>query len=206
MNEPHVYTVGYSNHEPDYFLSLLTRHAITAVADVRSSPYSRRIWYCSEQLKQILATAGLRYVYIGKQLGARRDEPECYVDKQARYDRVAQLPAFVEGIDRVLTGAGRFRIALMCGERDPLDCHRGVLISPALVTRGCHIDHILTDGLLETHSQLEQRMIRLVGIDPLFDQITSHSELLARAYTERGKELAFNMKAQPMTPDGRRTD
>ncbi len=191
MSEPLIFTVGYSNHEPDYFLSLLTRHGVTAVADVRSSPYSRRSWYCSDQLKQFLSANRLDYVFVGQQLGARRDEPECYVENQARYELVAKLPAFAEGIDRLLRGAKDYRIALMCGERDPLDCHRGVLISPALVKRGCQIDHILGDGRIESHSDFELRMVELVGIDPLFDRVASHAELIERAYAERGRELAY---------------
>jgi uncharacterized protein (DUF488 family) len=196
VNGPLIHTVGYSNREPDSFLQLLRGHGITAVADVRSSPYSRRSWYCGDGLERLLASAGIRYVFLGEQLGARRAEPECYVDDQAVYEKVAQLPAFNEGITRVLGGAREYRIVLMCGERDPLDCHRGVLVSPKLLYRGASVDHILASGEIENHTKTEKRMIDLSGIDPLFDNSLDQTALLQRSYNERGCQLAYRRDAQ----------
>jgi uncharacterized protein (DUF488 family) len=190
VSDPVIYTVGYSNHEPQRFVELLKQHHVTAVGDVRSSPFSRRAWYCSDAVAKLLEAAGIRYVYLGEQLGARRSEDDCYEEDRVVYERVADAPAFVAGIGRVIAGSDRFRIALMCGERDPLDCHRGILIAPALVRRGCCVRHIREDGRLETHDMFEQRLIEHVGRDPLFDSSTSDNELLLRAYRERGCELA----------------
>ena len=196
MNRLPIYSIGYSNHLPDVFVELLRGHGVTAVADVRSSPYSRRRYYCRQPLAELLADEGIEYVFLGEQLGARRDEAECYVDDQAVYERVAKLPQFVAGIERLLTGAEKYRIAMMCGERDPLDCHRGVLITPALVDAGAEVQHILADRSLEHHTETEQRLIDLLGLDPLFDGALDRASLLARAYAERGRQLAYRREPE----------
>ncbi|MEM6654585.1 MAG: DUF488 domain-containing protein [Planctomycetota bacterium] len=185
-----IYTVGYSTHELDDFLAILSRHAITAVADVRSHPTARLECYRQANLREHLRAVGIVYVFLGRELGARRDEPECYAGGQAVYDRVARLPAFADGLARLERGAAEHRIALMCAERDPLDCHRGVLIAPELTRRGHHVRHLMADGQIEDHPATEQRMIARVGVDPLFDTDLGPAELKRRAYAERGREIA----------------
>ena len=136
-----IYTVGHSNHPIDRFLSLLTANGITAVADVRSKPFSRRFpQFNKERLAASLSEHGIAYVYLGKELGARP---------------VAETLLFKQGIDRVLTGAETFRVALMCAEKNPADCHRSLLVSPALEQRGASIAHILADGSVEIPRQQE---------------------------------------------------
>src|SRR4051812_35974451 len=148
-NEPHpLFTVGHSNHEPDAFLDLLQSAGVTAVADVRSSPYSRRQPHFSRQtLEALLRQRGIAYVFLGEQLGGRPASPELYdAEGWANYEAIRQTARFREGLDRLLRGLQRYRIALLCGEEDPLDCHRGLMISPALVERGLPPTHLRKDG------------------------------------------------------------
>lgn len=188
-----LYTVGYSTHEwPDFF-GLLKSVRITAVADVRSHPTARLEQYRRENLSPALRNAGIEYVFLGAELGARRDEAECYVEGRADYDRVARLPAFRRGIERLERGACEHTIALMCAEREPLDCHRGLLIARVLKREGWKVNHLLADGTIEPHGQTEERLVSLVGHDPLFDGKLSQETLVARAYTERGRELAYHV-------------
>lgn len=183
-----VYTIGHSNHHAAAFLGLLRGQGVEAVADVRSQPFSRRFpHFRKPELARLLAEAGIEYVFLGRELGARRDEPECYVDGVAAYERVAQLPAFREGIQRVVRGAERFRVALMCAERDPLQCHRSILVAPALRQAGLAVAHILAGGELESHERLEQRLLDHTGVGAdLFDQAP-----LARAYELKSREMAY---------------
>ena len=141
-----LYTVGHSNHECEKFLDLLTPHQITAVADVRSQPYSQYTpQFNRETLEAALGRRRIKYVFMGKELGARREERECYVGGQARYDLIAGLPAFLQGLERLRRGAKTQRIALLCSEKDPLACHRTILVCRQL--RGeFAIEHILEDG------------------------------------------------------------
>ena len=181
---PTIYTVGYSTHEWETFLALLNQAGITAVADVRSHPNARLEQYRRENLSPALQREGIEYVFLGDELGARRSEAECYVDEKVDYELVAKVPAFLQGIDRLAEGAKQFRIAMLCAEKEPLDCHRGLLIARHLTELGWQVIHLLPNGTQETHKDTEQRMIEMVGIDPLFDGDLSHEQKLARAYRE----------------------
>src|SRR5215475_13186783 len=129
-DKPAVFTIGHSNHPLATFIGLLRGAGVTAVADVRSIPYSRR-WpqFGRPALERSLPEAGIGYVFLGAELGGRRDDPALYIDGRIDFDRVAATDSFRAGLDRVEAGAARHRIALMCAEREPLDCHRFLLVS-----------------------------------------------------------------------------
>ena len=159
-----LFTIGHSNHEMGVLVELLGRHLVQVVADVRSQPYSARLpQFNRSALKLALRANGLQYVFLGHELGARRDEASCYVDGQARYDLVSKTDAFAEGLDRVLRGLRKYRIALLCAEMDPLTCHRTILVCRHLRGRGFPIQHILADGSLESHEAAENRLLGKLG-------------------------------------------
>jgi uncharacterized protein (DUF488 family) len=187
-----IFTIGHSVHELQAFIDLLTRHGVTALADVRSQPFSRIQHFNGDVLAAVLKTRGIKYVPLGRELGARRDEQECYVGGQAVYERIAQLPRFREGIDRLVQGSTDQRIALMCAEKEPLDCHRTVLVCRHLRPHGLHIQHILASGELEDHAETERRMMKLVDIEPnLFQLDIAESNLIEQAYEALGRKIAY---------------
>jgi uncharacterized protein (DUF488 family) len=188
-----IFTIGHSNHELAHFLSLLSAHGVNAVADVRSQPYSRfRPHFNRERLAESLNAAGSEYVFLGRELGARRTEPEAYRGNQARYDLVRELPAFKEGLERVRAGAASHRLALLCAEKDPLTCHRTILIGrelrrdPAL-----EIVHILDDGRLETMAEAEERLLELSGVAAR-DLFSDRQGLIERAYDVQADRIAYS--------------
>ncbi len=157
-----VLTIGYASLPIDRFIGLLRLHRIDVVADVRSQPHSRYMpEYSHDRLKRALENSFIRYVFMGKELGARREEPECYLDGKVSYDLVGRTPAFREGISRLEEGAKSYRIALLCAEKDPLNCHRALLVSRELWRRGMDVKHIIHDGSLESHKDLERRLLPL---------------------------------------------
>jgi uncharacterized protein (DUF488 family) len=187
-----LFTVGHSNHTLEAFLDLLKMHGITAIADVRSVPasgYSPH--FNADPLKASLKATGIAYVYLGKELGARREERECYVEGQARYERVAELPRFREGIERVRKGVEGHRVALMCAEKDPLTCHRGVLVCRHLRGVCGPIMHILHDGRLESQDEAEERLLVLAG-EPGGDLFRPRSECVEAAYEAWGRRIAYS--------------
>jgi uncharacterized protein (DUF488 family) len=185
-----VFTVGHSNQPVEGLVRLLELHRITAIADVRSSPYSRYApQFNREALRPVLAVNGIQYVYLGAELGARRTEPACYEGRTARYPLIARSPLFQTGLTRVRNGATTHRIALMCAEKDPLVCHRSILICRHLRT-DLTIAHILEDGTLEPHAHLESRLLELVGLPP-GDLFHSRAELVEQAYDLRGERMAY---------------
>lgn len=202
MTGPHanvIYTLGHSNHPLVEFIDLLRRHDITAVADVRSQPYSRRHpVYCREPLKTALHDAGIAYVFLGRELGGRSRDPAHY-DGEGRidYPRFAGSPLFGQGLDRLCQGMARYRIALLCAEKEPLDCHRGLLIAPRLQDVGIDVHHILAGGELECHRQTEERLLGLYHLDG-GDLIDNRERLLALAYRRRsGGFVAARAQARP---------
>lgn len=186
-----LFTIGHSDHPVAVFLTLLREHAITSLADVRSSPYSRRNpQFNREAVAASLEAESIRYVFLGAELGARRSEPECYEGGKARYPLIARAPLFRQGLDRVRRGLGRYRIALMCAEKDPLTCHRAILVCRHLRDSVPDIQHIREDGHLESHHAMESRLLALAGL-PEGDLFQSREDLLDRAYDWQGERIAY---------------
>lgn len=186
-----IFTVGHSIHPIETFLELLERNDITAVADVRSSPFSRHNpQFNKDTLSAELKKRGIAYVFVGKELGARSDDPSCYEGGKVRYDRLASTSIFKAGIDRVLSGAKQYRVALMCAEKEPLDCHRTLLVSRSLEQQGVSIFHILSDGSTEAQPKTMCRLLDLVGL-PQVDMFRSHEELVRAACEMREQKIAY---------------
>lgn len=186
-----VFTVGHSTHSADKFTELLLRNNVTAIADVRSQPYSRlNPQFNRETLRGRLKEAGISYVFLGRELGARTDDRSCYVDGKVQYDRLACTVPFQEGLRRIENGAPRYRIALMCAEKDPLTCHRTILVVRHLVDRGLRAAHILEDGRLEQHEDALARLLREVGVRES-DLFKERQQLIDEAYAKRGDEIAY---------------
>lgn len=197
----YVFTIGHSNHKIEVFTALLHRHGISAICDVRSHPYSRFVsQYSRDALKAALSDADISYVFLGKELGARSDNPACYRQGKVQYDRLAKEPKFGEGISRVKQGMDRYRIALMCAEKDPLECHRALLVARRIFEDGIPVNHILADGTIESHEAMESRLLAICKL-PEGDMFKSREEFIVDAYSIQGERVAYQDEA--MTEDER---
>jgi uncharacterized protein (DUF488 family) len=197
----HVFTIGHSTHSWERFVALLRGANVTAVADVRSSPYSRHCPHFNrDELRDEFRREGISYVFLGNELGGRPRERRLYRDGIADYEKMAKSTAFREGIDRVIEGAGRLRVALLCSEQDPLDCHRCLLVGRALAERGVAVSHILSDGTIANHGAMEDRLLDICGRAGA-DLFASRAERLAMAYRERARKVAFaESQSDPSSP------
>jgi uncharacterized protein (DUF488 family) len=186
-----VFTIGHSNHDLEELLSLLQEHSIQVIVDVRSAPYSRFApQYNRESLERSLSARGIQYLFLGRELGARPSDPECYDQDRVQYERIARSPAFLEGIRRVEEGAAGRRSALMCTEKDPLDCHRAILVAEALVKRQIPVNHIHADGSVETHEIARRRLLNVTGT-PAQDLFMNEDELIREALSRQETRIAF---------------
>jgi uncharacterized protein (DUF488 family) len=165
---PGLFTIGHSNQSLGHFLSLLQRHRIEAVADVRTVPWSRYVpHFNARTLGTALASQGIDYVRLGRELGGRPAGEEFYDDQDhVLYGRLAASPAFQEGLGQVVSRARMSRIALLCAEEDPARCHRHLLIGPVLRQRGVEVSHIRRDGHLETEADLDARGAGSIAAGP----------------------------------------
>lgn len=187
-------SIGHSNLPADQFLALLKAHHVTVIADVRSVPFSRRFpWFSSRTLSERLQSKGITYVMVGDTLGGRPANPALYRDGLADYEAMADTTEFHAGLDRVMAEAARHRLCLMCSEREPLDCHRCLLVSRALADRGCMIGHILGNGTIEPHAATEERL--LAGLRPGAggDLLGDRQSRLAEAYRRRARKIAARL-------------
>jgi uncharacterized protein (DUF488 family) len=187
-------TIGHSNLPADRFAAMLKSAGVTAVADVRSVPFSRWCpWFSGKPLAERLAREGIAYVALGDALGGRPRDPTLYRDGVADYEAMAATPAFRGGLDRVVDATQRHRVCLMCAEREPLDCHRCLLVGRALADRGLAPGHILADGSIEPHAATEQRLLALSGGED--DLFRGPASRLADAYRRRSRAIAARVKA-----------
>ena len=190
-----VYTLGHSNHAIERFVELLAANGVEVVADVRSQPYSRfHPQYRRDSLRAHLAAAGLGYEFLGRELGARSDDDACYVDGKVDYGLLAATASFRAGIERLVELAAARRVALVCAERDPLTCHRTILVAHALEARGIAARHIHADGRIETHADASARLVREElgeGADDLFRE---GAAAIGDAFTQRARKIAYARK------------
>lgn len=188
---PRILTIGHSTHSIEHFVDLLRAHDVSAVADVRSAPFSRYApQFNKEPLKEALNRARIAYVFLGKELGARSSDRSCYVDGRVQYSRLAKTQLFKSGVDRLLRGADERRIAIMCTEKDPLDCHRTLLVTRAIVDAGATVDHVLADGRLESNNDAMTRLLDKQGLGQP-DLFRTADELLEEALRIQEHEIAY---------------
>lgn len=185
-----LHTIGHSTHPVADLIALLATHGIEVVCDVRSSPYSRyNPQYNRENLIPELKTAGIKYVFLGKELGPRTDDSACYEDGKVSYRLLAQTPLFQEGLNRLRDGVKRYRVALLCAEKDPIVCHRTILVCRELRTE-VDIRHILENGAIEPQADLEARLLQLHKLNQM-NLFESRTDQLERAYDAQANKIAY---------------
>jgi len=193
---PIIFSVGHSNHDFQTFLALLRGAEIGAIADVRSVPFSRRLpHFNAQRLRGELERDGIEYWYLGQELGGRPSDPELFRDGRADYERMAARPSFEHGLMQLLSHARQNRTALLCSERDPLDCHRCLLVGRALQQRSVPVEHILVTGETLSQQRIEQQLLDALdsGEQDLF---ASSKQRLATAYRLRASKVAFGKPAR----------
>lgn len=201
MTNPSVLTIGHSNHALTQLVTLLRSKEVTAVADVRSQPFSRRHPdFNRDPLAEALAKQGIAYVFLGRELGARSQDPSCYEDGRVQYRRLGETELFKAGLKRVIGAATVYRLALLCAEKEPLDCHRTLLVGRALEAAGVTVAHIHANGGLESHSDAMTRLLRLLSM-PEADLYRSREQLITDACAVQERRIAYVDEKRPRMGD-----
>lgn len=190
MNMYTLYTIGYSDLDFPEFINTLKGYNIDSVADVRSQPYSKfRPDFCIRNLRSSLNGHGLQYIFLGDELGARRKETDCYINNRISYALVAKTSKFREGLDRLRSGLCKMNIALLCAEKDPIDCHRLILVCRHAKAEIEQIVHIM-DGKLEDNAETERRLLQVHRLKNL-ELFRSNDQILAEAYEKQETKIAY---------------
>jgi uncharacterized protein (DUF488 family) len=193
-----IFTIGHSNYEAEQFIKILHSHSIKVLVDVRSSPYSK---YCSQfnkdTIKEVLTNSGIEYLFLGRELGARPKDQNCYVNGKVSFDKLQGSEPFKQGILRLLDQMKKGNIAIMCSEKEPINCHRAILISRVLTRQGVTVKHILSETELLEHKELEEQLLKKYKVEKtLFDSESSIQSNLQEAYQEQEQRISYQDAVQ----------
>ncbi len=191
-----LFTIGHSNHTDSFFVSLLKEHGITAVVDVRQFPYSRHVpAYNRENIKKILEDNSINYIFMGDCLGARPSDAAFYTNERVDFQKLATASFFKTGLERLETGIENYVVCLMCAEKDPLKCHRTILVCRNLKHLNIDIMHIHANGTLEKHNALENRMLKELKMSQP-ELFRSREEIIADAYNRQAEKMAAKVDSR----------
>jgi uncharacterized protein (DUF488 family) len=192
-----LFTIGYAAFESiSSFSQWLHYYDVDAIADVRSVPYSKfRPEFNKETLTDNLRKNEIKYVFLGDYCGARIDDLSCYVDGCVDYTKVKETGKFKHGIERIINGLANYNISLLCAEKDPLYCHRDILICRNLKSHNIPISHILAGGKLENNDSTEKRLLKIFKLDAN-ELFLSVDEQLEIAYDRQGKNIAYKLQRE----------
>jgi uncharacterized protein (DUF488 family) len=197
-NQNQIFTIGHSNHDINYFKSLLNKYYINSVIDVRTSPFSKLYpQFNKEILKASLKDDEIYYIHLPAEFGARRTNQDL-LDEDGKVDfkKIWDTEIFKKGLEKISTGIEQgYQIALMCAESDPFECHRFSMVSYPLVKLGYIVTHILKDGTTIDNSELEKRLLekykKVLPVNDLFTNTVTDEIRLEYAYRLRNKDIAF---------------
>jgi uncharacterized protein (DUF488 family) len=194
------FTIGHSDHSFSYFVELLKKYDIDSLIDIRSMPYSQRIpQFNKEIFSADLKSQNILYGYFGNRLGGRYTNPDLLFENgKVDYNKVKKTQNFIIGIEKIIKGIKEHhRIALMCSEKDPFDCHRFILVACVLEERGVTIKHILEDGNYVLNKDLERKLLNKYKFDYqqfcMFVESRTKKDALDEALKRRNLEIAFSI-------------
>jgi uncharacterized protein (DUF488 family) len=187
IDKKQIYTIGYSAFDIDAFVCILKRYNITAVSDVRSLPYSKfKSDYNREYLSKKLKENDIQYVFLGDNLGARFEDKSVYINGTVSFDLASKLDSFKIGVQRLVEGSKKYTIAILCAEKDPIECHRSILIAKN-ISSIFNVLHIHGVSSIESQKQLEHRLEKRFG----FDQAVLFGDTLKMAYDKQASKIAY---------------
>lgn len=201
-----IYTIGHSTQSQESFINLLKKYNITCVVDVRSTPYSQyAVQFNENEIKAALESAGIVYIYMGKEFGARREDAELYdSDNKLNFKKTAQCYEFLSGIERIRKGAQKgYNIAFMCTEKDPIDCHRCILLGREFnALDDFTVENILISGDLVSQDDIAIKLLEMYFPDRnqinileyMYNKIKTEDEYISEAYEKRAKEIAYQIQ------------
>jgi uncharacterized protein (DUF488 family) len=186
-----LWSIGHSNHSSERFVELVKQHEIEVLVDVRTSPYSKYAQqFAREALAAVLPRAGVRYVFLGKELGGRPTGNRYYdAEGHVLYGELAKADLFRAGVDRLEQGLTQYRCAIMCSEENPCVCHRHLLVSRVMRERGVEVRHVRGDGRSETFAEAEVEAKELEGrTETLFGEEVKHPWRSLRSVLQGGTQ------------------
>lgn len=196
-----LFTIGHTNHSHEEFIKLLKKYDISYLLDVRSTPFSQYTsQFNKDVINDVLQANGIKYCHMGKFFGARPDDESLYTeDNYLDFEKMRASELFKKGLDNVKKGLSLGNnIVLMCTEKDPIDCHRAIMVARGFSLQGIEVNHILPDGNLQSQKDLDLRLLDKYYEDRHQMSFLSNiseipeEELLVEAYRKRNMEIGYH--------------
>lgn len=199
-----IYTMGHSNYSMERFIEMLRKYEIDVVVDIRGTPYSKyNTQYNKEALSNSLKESGFKYIYMGREFAAQRDNKIIYTwEGYSDFEKVINEPSFIEGVERLKKGLAKgYNIVLLGAKQDPVNCHRFALVGRELYKRGFNVRHIEDDLSISSQLELEERMLdkyypqeEQITMDFLLIGEKSREEKLKDSYRKVNREIGFRVE------------
>lgn len=195
-----VYTIGYAAFpEKKSFFEELVKRNVRLLIDVRSVPYSS-FWaaYNRNVLEQDCKERGIYYRNYAEEFGARQTSSEFITDGKVDFIKFAHSAVFQKGIQKVKSALEMDVVpCLMCAEKDPMTCHRSILIGKNMKEQGLDVIHILYNGLVESQEHMEERLMEQFEDTSqqfsMFEQDKNNRDVLEKAYRNQADKICFKL-------------
>jgi uncharacterized protein (DUF488 family) len=186
-----IFTIGHSNLDISDFINLLLANKIELVVDVRSAPYSKLYPHFNRNpLEVSLTKNSIKYIFLGDSVGGRSNNIKDYSKGRVMYKKIAEKKEYISSINTIIQNSSKYKIVLMCSEKEPLECHRTLLISRSIEAHMVKILHIHRDGQIESQSEGIQRLLKIWKLDSpnLFGE---DAERIDEAFTKQESKYAY---------------
>lgn len=171
MENTTIYSIGHGNKKIEDFIAELQSFDIEYLLDIRSKPFSK--WnpqFNQTALQLELKNSGIIYVFVGDTLGGLPEDRSCYdFNGKVVYDLIKEKDFFKKGLKRLTTANDKnIRLAIMCSESKPEDCHRSKLIGQELLKKGISLNHIVSDKKVKSQEAVMNELTNGLGTVDLF--------------------------------------
>lgn len=195
-----IFTIGYTAFpNQNDFVAMLKKYNVPYVIDVRSYPIASQFYaiYSKPTLEPLLKNHNIIYRNYAKEFGARQENREYFMEEGCLdFKRFTKSKEFLNGVEKIKkTLSLNYNLALMCAEKDPIDCHRTIMVSRALNLLGFDIKHILATGNLQTQKEIDFRLLKFYHLDEssLFQ---TKDELIDEAYIRKNIQIGYRGKEE----------
>lgn len=199
-----IYTIGHSNYSIEKLINMLKYYNISCVVDIRGTPYSKyNVQFDKEAIRYTLTKAGFIYIYMAKELAAKRLNKQSYNEEgYSDFEKVAKEKDFLDGIERLKNGCNKgYNIVLLGAMQEPIRCHRSILVGKELRKYGFNVKHILDDYSIASQDDIEQMLLDKyfsnrgqMTIDDLIGNSLTREEMIEEAYKLANKEIGYRIE------------
>ena len=199
-----IYTIGHSNYTMERLIDMLEYYNINCVVDIRGTPYSKyNIQFDKETIRYTLTNAGFVYIYMGKELAAKRIRKNSYNNEgYSNFEEVIKEEEFKRGVERLKNGCEKgYKIILLGAMQDPIRCHRSILGGRELVKNDFDVKHILDDYSIVTQDDIEEMLLNKyfsnrnqITIEDLTGNSLNNEEMINEGYKLANREIGYRIE------------